>query len=71
MLYNLSAEMVRHNVKMKDIEDVIGKKHRTVRDKINGTASFTIAEAQKIKHQFFPAMTLDYLFSEDVQSTEN
>lgn len=71
MLYNLSAEMVRHAVTVKDLEAVIAKSNRTVRDKINGNAAFTLPEAQKIKHAFFPSMTLDYLFAEDIQSHDN
>lgn len=68
MLSNLSAEMARHAITVKDLETVIGKSNRTVRDKISGKAAFTLPEAQKIKHQLFPALTLDYLFEETSSS---
>ena len=66
MLCNLHAEMARNGVTVKNLEMLLGKSNRTIRDKINGKAAFTLPEAQKIKHQLFPSLSLDYLFSEEM-----
>lgn len=66
MLMNLKAEMARHNVKVKEIAEVIGtKRPSTVYDKINGRYGFTFDEAYQIQQRFFPDQSLSYLFARE------
>lgn len=63
MLRNLKAEMERYGVSTSDIHRLIGKTERSVRDKINGRATFTLTEAIKVRDTYFRGMSMDYLFS--------
>ena len=68
MLKNLKAEMVRNDVSIAAIAKKIKKSDRGVRDKLNEKYEFDISEAMTIRSEFFPDMTLEYLFaSEDKQ----
>lgn len=63
MLSNLRAEMIRYNVSIAKIAQVIGKTDRSVRDKVNGKYEFSVPEAGLIRDTFFPGMSLEYLFA--------
>lgn len=65
MLRNLCAEMARHNVTIRDIRRSIGKTERTAREKVNGKTDFTFPEAVRVRDDYFPGMTLEYLFARD------
>jgi plasmid maintenance system antidote protein VapI len=62
LLRNLRAEMVRSDVKPKDIATLLGVRDATVYDKLNGHYSFSFNEALSIKRHFFPDHDLEYLF---------
>lgn len=62
MYRNLKAEMVRNKISNKDIADLLGLRAATISDKINGKFPFKLCEAFKIKNNFFPSLTIDYLF---------
>lgn len=62
MLRNLKAEMVRNNIKTKDIAELLGVRDATVYDKLNGHYDFSFNEALTIKRKFFPKYDLEYLF---------
>lgn len=62
MLRNLKAEMVRADVKAKDIAEFLNVRDATVYDKLNGHYVFSFNEALAIKRRFFPEQDLEYLF---------
>ena len=64
---NLAAEMARNGIKVEDVyrvtADAVGKSPETVSKWINGKAGeLSVKAAFAIKNQFFPKMTVDYLF---------
>lgn len=66
MLMNLKAEMARHNIKAKEIGEVLGTKRlSTIYDKINGRSKFSFDEAYLIQQRFFPDKNLSYLFGKE------
>ena len=70
MLCNLKAEMARYNVSPVDVARIIGKTDRSIRDKISGKYDFTINECNAIRNNFFPDMSLEYLFASDSNQKE-
>ncbi|WP_017416800.1 helix-turn-helix domain-containing protein [Clostridium tunisiense] len=64
MYKNLAAEMVRHGISKTQISDVLGVRRATLSDKIRGKHPFKLNEAIKIKNQFFPNLSFEYLFQE-------
>lgn len=70
MMNNLKAEMVRYGVSNVDIQRATGLSERTVRDKLNGTTSFSFPEALAIRNQLFPSMRVEYLFATEDELTE-
>ncbi len=65
---NLKAEMQRYGISISDIASLLGCADKTVRNKLNGKTSFSVPEAFKIKKQFFPDLTVEYLFFADDQN---
>lgn len=65
MLKNLKAEMVRNDVKTAQIAEFLNRRYATIIDKLNGHYEFTFKEALKIKKEFFPNLSLEYLFFSD------
>jgi plasmid maintenance system antidote protein VapI len=61
---NLSAEMRRYGVKQEEIANGIGRTPETVSRWLTGKNPLTVEDAFKIREQFFPSMSIDYLFSE-------
>ena len=62
---NLRAEMARKGLTMSDLADLLGVRHATISDKINGKFRFYYDEAVKIKNAFFPDLSLEYLFENE------
>lgn len=62
MYPNLNAEMARKGLSVKDLQTIIRKTDRTTRDKVNGSAAWTLREASDIRDAYFPGLSLDYLF---------
>ena len=62
---NLKAEMARVRVSQADIADFLGMSASNFNLKVNERIPTTIQEAEQIKRQFFPGMTIDYLFASD------
>lgn len=63
MLKNLKAEMIKQDVSIQDIADVLKIKHETARKKLNGIISLSLKECQTIATLFKINNSLDYLFS--------
>lgn len=62
MYRNLEAELARENIHKKEIAKVWGCREATVYDKLNGKSKITLEEAKAVQEEFFPELTLDYLF---------
>lgn len=62
---NLRAEMARNGVTIKQIAMLLGVRFATVSDKLNGRSRFFCDEAIKIKQNFFPANSIEYLFDDE------
>ena len=59
---NLKAEMSRKSITIETLSKLLGIHRNSVSNKINGSSSFSIEEAIKIKNRFFPEMSYKYLF---------
>ena len=59
---NLKAEMARKDITIEAISKEIGVHRNSVSNKVNGSSSFSIEEAMKIKNNFFPDLDYRYLF---------
>lgn len=62
---NLEAEMVRLRISRKDIANLINCSYRTIHARFNGENSWTYDECVTIRDEFFPDMSLEYLFQYD------
>jgi len=62
MYPNLRAEMARKNIKATVVAEVLGISYDTMSNKMTGKSDFTRAEIFKIRDEFFPNLTLEYLF---------
>lgn len=60
----IEMEMSRFNVTYFDIQRVIGRSEKTVRNKLCGATDFTYNETQRIRNMLFPGMSIEYLFDE-------
>ena len=68
---NLEAEMKRSNIKRKDIAEKLNVRYATVTDKVNGKSKFSFDEALFIKNNYFPSLSLEYLFSDESLAITN
>lgn len=68
MYPNLRAEMARKNIKVMVIAQALSISYDTMSNKINGKSDFTRAEIFKIRDEFFPDLTLEYLFETEEQT---
>lgn len=62
---NLRAEMAREGITMVDIAHYLNLRYATVNEKVNGKYRFYYDEALKIKQRFFPNKSLEYLFENE------
>jgi len=62
-LKNLKAEMARNGLVIDDIARAIGRANRATASKIRGESPFTFSEAKAVRDEFFPGMSLEYLFA--------
>jgi plasmid maintenance system antidote protein VapI len=69
MYFNLDAEMARKGVTKGKIAEFLGLRYATVIDKTNGKSRFYFDEAIKIKKNFFPECSVEYLFNLDEHHT--
>ena len=70
MFPNLRAEIARHNISSKELAKGIGIAYDSLKNKLNGRTEFTRLEMFRIKKQYFPNCTVDYLFSENINHKE-
>jgi transcriptional regulator with XRE-family HTH domain len=62
MFPNLRAEMARKGLDGIDISARLGCTPKTFSSKMNGKSEFTRAEIFRIRNEFFPNLTIEYLF---------
>lgn len=65
MFSNLSAEMARRHMTIKDLAKITGIKYESLKNKISGATEFKRSEMFLIKKKAFPSHTIDYLFGEE------
>ena len=65
MFPNLRAEMARKGLDGVDISARLGCSQKTFSNKMNGKSEFTRAEIFTIRNEFFPDLTIEYLFQID------
>ncbi len=65
MYRNLEAEMARNKVTRRNLADTLGVRYATVIEKLNGKYPFKLDEAFAIKQNFFPNLSMEYLFESD------
>jgi len=61
MYPNLIAELKRQNKKYDDIANLLSLGITTINEKMNGKSDFKLKELKKIKEEWFPNCSLDYL----------
>lgn len=61
MYENLEAEIARAGITKREIAKFLGIHENTLAYKMD-RGYFTVEEAFKIKHEFFPSRELEYLF---------
>lgn len=69
MFPNLRAEMARKNINGKHLAGILKISYESVGNKINGKTEFTRLEMFKIKHEYFPDLSIDYLF--EIENQQN
>jgi hypothetical protein len=68
---NLKGELAKNNISKTKVAEVLGLHINTVTNKLEGSSSFSIEEAFKIKTQLLPYCDLSYLFArpQDINSS--
>ncbi len=62
---NLEAELSRSGITRLQVAALLGKNKSTISSWMHGNyKGFSITQATAIRNEFFPDMSLDYLFSE-------
>ena len=62
MYPNLNAEMARNEIEQKDIAKILNKGNDKISLKFKGKRPISLEEAKIIKCNFFPNLSLEYLF---------
>lgn len=65
MYPNLKAEMARKKITQLAIAECLNVTPTTISLKLNGKAKLLLPECMKIKNNFFPDCSLEYLFASD------
>lgn len=68
---NLKAEMGRRNITIEAVAKTLSIHRNSVSNKVNGSSSFSIEEAMKIKNTFFPDLDYRYLFATEEEKNRN
>ena len=64
MFKNLLAEMARRDINNLDLSRLLNLTPNTISRKMTGKSEFTRKEMFTIKNNFFPELTIEYLFQE-------
>lgn len=69
MFPNLRAEMARKGLDNKTLSMGLGVSPKTLSNKLSGKSEFTLSEIVRIKNQYFPNLSLEYLFEQESKHT--
>lgn len=58
---NMKAEMKREGITQRQVAELLGMSTNNLSMKLNGRVPMTVSEATRIRDEFFPEATLDYL----------
>ena len=64
MFKNLLAEMARRDINNLDLSRLLNLTPNTISRKMTGKSEFTRKEMFAIRDNFFPELTIEYLFQE-------
>lgn len=64
MFKNLLAEMARRDINNLDLSKLLKLTPNTISRKMTGKSEFTRKEMFTIRNNFFPELTIEYLFQE-------
>ena len=64
MFKNLLAEMARRDINNLDLSKLLNLTPNTISRKMTGKSEFTRKEMFAIRNNFFPELTIEYLFQE-------
>lgn len=64
MFKNLLAEMARKDINNLDLSKLLKLTPNTISKKMTGKGEFTRKEIFTIRNNFFPELTIEYLFQE-------
>jgi len=70
MFPNLRAEMARYEIKTKDVAEALNVSHKTINNKLSGKTPFMLQEALRIRDNFFPKASLEYLFTTEEKTEQ-
>ena len=60
---NLKGELAKKDITMEELSKLLNIHRNSVANKLNGNSSFSIEEAFAIHEKYFPALSMNYLFS--------
>ncbi|AKP44804.1 TPA: hypothetical protein KQB57_002792 [Clostridioides difficile] len=64
MFVNWKIEMIKNNITVKEIANILNKDEELVKSIIDGQQELSIIDGVKIREIFFPKLSLDYLYLE-------
>lgn len=64
---NLKGELAKKSITNEEVSKLLNIHRNSVANKLNGDSSFSIEEAFAIHDTYFPNLSMDYLFSTEVQ----
>lgn len=67
---NLKGELAKNGISNTRVAEVLGLHINTITNKIEGSSSFSIEEAFKIKSRLLPGYDLAYLFARPIVSPD-
>ena len=65
---NLEAEMKRRNISQVDLAHGLGLHVSGISLALRGGREISVTRAKTIRDRFFPGMTIDYLFDEEIRT---
>ncbi|UZW13234.1 helix-turn-helix transcriptional regulator [Clostridium pasteurianum] len=68
MFNNLLAEMARNKITKQELAVYLGVSEKTIRNYINGSTKISWLDTLRIKNNYFPSLSLEYLFESDAEA---
>lgn len=64
---NLKLEMFKAKISQQQLATLLGKDRKLISNRINGRTNWQWEEIEIIRNEFFPNLTLDYLFKPETK----